>query len=230
MTLSYDDGGIPMLETLFDPENPLMRFLNKVIDLFSISIVWTISCIPIITIGPACAALYYAVVKSVRRDRGHIVKEFFYAFKSNFKRGAIGGLIWAAFALMMVVTDVPLFLTFLNTGAIQDIGMLVLFSVKTSVLMGMACWLFPVISRFEQSLLKSAQISLVVMIQNIPRTIISIILVSTLALLIIAEPLLLAVLPSVIVLLLSFLIEPVLKKICQTAETDPNDLDLWYLE
>ena len=212
-----------MLETLFDPENPLMRFLNKVIDLFSISIVWTISCIPIITIGPACAALYYA-------DRGHIVKEFFYAFKSNFKRGAIGGLIWAAFALMMVVTDVPLFLTFLNTGAIQDIGMLVLFSVKASVLMGMACWLFPVISRFEQSLLKSAQISLVVMIQNIPRTIISIILVSTLALLIIAEPLLLAVLPSMIVLLLSFLIEPVLKKICQTAETDPNDLDLWYLE
>ena len=45
--------------------------------------------IPIITIGPATAALYYTVVKVVRRNRETVIKSFFHSFKSNLKQGIL---------------------------------------------------------------------------------------------------------------------------------------------
>ena len=219
-----------MLESLFNPDNPAMVFINKLIDLVTISIVWTIFCIPIVTIGPSCAALYYAVVKSIRRERGHIVREFWTAFKSNFKHGLIFELIWLAFAFMMFVTDVPLFLTFIDTGKTQDTIMLVLFVIKVLLLIGIACWIYPIMSRFDQSLWKLSQTSLIVMVQNLPRTIFSIILVTIIVLLLVSEPLYLVFLPGLMVLLLSFLTEPVLKQMCETAEGTSDNSDEWYLE
>ena len=56
-----------MLEAIFNPENAVFCLMNKMLDLMVLSLVWALCCIPIITAGAASAALYHAVVKSVRR-------------------------------------------------------------------------------------------------------------------------------------------------------------------
>ena len=91
-----------MLESLFNPENALMCFINKIIDLVVLSILWTLCSAPLVTMGAASAALYYALTKSVRCQRGHAAKEFWRAFKSNLKRGILFELVWAALAFMML--------------------------------------------------------------------------------------------------------------------------------
>ena len=84
---------------LFNYDNGLMTTLGKICDCMILSILWCVCSIPIVTVGASTAALYYAVNKSVRYNRGYAYKEFFSAFKSNFKQGTIVWLI--NFALLL---------------------------------------------------------------------------------------------------------------------------------
>ena len=104
------------MSKIFSVDNKFFSTINKIVDLMWLSILWSLCSLPLlflvftfiieqqihlvlllivllpiafITIGPASAALYYAVVKSVRRERSYATKCFFHAFKVNFKIGAL---------------------------------------------------------------------------------------------------------------------------------------------
>ena len=218
-----------MLESLFNPQNALMCFINKIIDLVVLSILWTLCSAPLVTMGAASAALYYALTKSVRCQRGHAAKEFWRAFKSNLKRGILFELVWAALAFMMLVTDVPLVTTFLDTGKVQNVFLLILFAVKAVLLIGAACWYYPMISRFEQGVWKTAEAAVFTMLRHALRSILVILLTVFAVSLLVAEPLLLAIVPGVSAWLLSFLQEPVFRALYDSAEV-PEDDDPWYRE
>lgn len=218
-----------MLESLFNPENAFMCFINKIIDLVVLSILWTLCSAPLVTMGAASAALYYAVTKSVRCQRGHAAKDFWRAFKSNLKRGILFELVWAALAFMMLVTDVPLVTTFLDTGKVQNVFLLILFAVKAVLLIGAACWYYPMISRFEQGVWKTAEAAVFTMLRHALRSILVILLTVFAVSLLVAEPLLLAIVPGVSAWLLSFLQEPVFRALYDSAEV-PEDDDPWYRE
>jgi len=77
--------------------------MGKLFDTVALSIVYVLVCIPIVTIGPATSALYYSTVKSIRRDRSYPIKEFFKAFKRDFKQSFIVGLILVVVGLILYV-------------------------------------------------------------------------------------------------------------------------------
>lgn len=89
---------------LFDYENKLMTGLNKIYDCMLVSILWCILSIPVVTIGATTTALYYTVNKSIRHSRGYAYKEFFSAFKSNFKQSTIVWMI-NLFVIILGVAD-----------------------------------------------------------------------------------------------------------------------------
>ena len=64
----------------FNLDNPFFSIMGKIFDMMVISVVYILICIPIITIGPATTALYYVVVKLIRRERGYVFSEFFKSF------------------------------------------------------------------------------------------------------------------------------------------------------
>lgn len=197
-----------------------MCFINKIIDLVVLSLVWLVCCIPIITIGPACAALYYAVVKVIRRQRGYPVREFWRAFKSNFKKGILFEVIWLLLGAMTLYTDLPLVLTLLDIEKVQNMILLVLFGTKAILLLGTVCWIYPLMSRFEEELLKLAQASVYLLVRYLPVTLAVIVLLGAAVFLIVWEPLLLAVLPGPVTLLLSMMQEPALRKMCLAADVE----------
>ena len=88
---------------LFNMNNFFFRFMGKLFDTVALSIVYVLVCIPIVTIGPATSALYYSTVKSIRRDRSYPIKEFFKAFKRDFKQSFIVGLILVVVGLILYV-------------------------------------------------------------------------------------------------------------------------------
>lgn len=70
--------------------------MSKASDAILLGILWIACCLPIVTVGASSAAFYYAYHKAVRQRRGYAWKEFFSAFKSNFKSAIIIGLLfWA---------------------------------------------------------------------------------------------------------------------------------------
>lgn len=69
-----------MWESVFNPDNLFFRILAKGVDFVGLSLLWVLCCMPIVTIGPATAALYYTVVKTFRHKYdgafGIYVKQF----------------------------------------------------------------------------------------------------------------------------------------------------------
>ena len=51
-----------------NPDNLLMQFSDRVSDVIFLSIFGVIGCIPVLTIGTATTALYYAAMKSIRDE------------------------------------------------------------------------------------------------------------------------------------------------------------------
>jgi len=62
----------------------VFQVLNKMGQLVILSVLWVLCCLPLVTIGASSAALYYAAVKVVRRDRGRLLGSFFSCFRENF--------------------------------------------------------------------------------------------------------------------------------------------------
>lgn len=219
-----------MLEAIFNPENAFFCFVNKMLDLILLSLLWALCCLPVVTAGAASTALYYAVVKSVRRQRSYPVREFLRSFRANLKKGILVHVLWMAFTVMMLYSDVPLFLAFLDTGKWQDQAFLVLIGLKALLLLGIPCWLYPLLSRFGEKLPKLAEAALVMLVRYLPVTCLSLGVLIGAGLLLFWEPLLVAVIPGVATLLLSFLLEPCLRKLIRQEEVRDGQTDTWYLE
>ena len=79
-----------MFGRIFNPENAFFRTADKLADLVMLSLMWALCSIPLVTLGPATAALYDAAVKILRRgEAGNIYQRFFHSFRLDLKVGAL---------------------------------------------------------------------------------------------------------------------------------------------
>lgn len=198
---------------------------GSIVDIIYIGLLWLVCCLPIITVGPACTAMYYTMVKCVRRGRGHVTGEFFAAFRRNFLPSL---KVWLIFLLL-----ISLWLSNLIINGQTDPEGASLMSKVSSLLIIPLCfpmsWAFAYISRFDNSLGDTLKFSLFLSIKNFVRT--AIILLTGAAFVLIAWmfPALLPLLPGFACLVISLHTEPVFKVITAEFENDGNE-DKWYNE
>ena len=89
------------MDKVFDLNSPLMRSLTTLAILILLSYAWTIFSIPVITVGPATAAVYYVIQKMVQGENPGILRCFWKGFRDNFKQGMILTLIFGVAAALM---------------------------------------------------------------------------------------------------------------------------------
>ena len=89
------------LNRLFSPDGSFMDFLTQVADVLLAGILWLVCSIPVVTIGPSIAAMFYVTLKMVRNEESYIVRGFFKSFKQNLKQGIVINLIMLAAALLL---------------------------------------------------------------------------------------------------------------------------------
>ena len=70
---------------MFEQNNRIIQKLNKAADLVILSCMWLASCLPVITVGAACASAYDAVIKIIRQDSGQVFQTYWSAFGKNFR-------------------------------------------------------------------------------------------------------------------------------------------------
>ena len=83
---------------LFD--NPIMNAIGRIADFIILNVLWVICSIPIITIGASTTALYTVMLKIVKNEEGYIARDFFKAFRENFKQSTA---IWLVFLLLGII-------------------------------------------------------------------------------------------------------------------------------
>ena len=136
-----------MFGRIFNPENAFFRTADKLADLVMLSLMWALCSIPLVTLGPATAALYDAAVKILRRgEAGNIYQRFFHSFRLNFKVGALTSLAVLAAAVLLYGLG-----NFLYRLALTGKAGVVLYYAYLLLLLlpiGMISYLFPVLSRF----------------------------------------------------------------------------------
>ena len=158
-----------MFRNLLNPENGLMITLNQITDCIFLSLFWFLGCLPLVTAGASCAALYDAVYRRFRLGEQKCWKRFLSTFTRDLKaslipdvlflpalwfggRGLIG--LWNAAVAGTVSWPVFSGLTFL---AVTVLGIL-------SVL-------FPMLSRFANPLPVLLKNTVLLALSNLPRAV-----------------------------------------------------------
>ena len=94
------------MRKLYDPNHPIMRCLTDIANIILLSCTWLICSIPVLTIGPATAALYYVAQKLVAGENPKIFRSFFHSFRDNLKQGMILALIFGISAALLILVGV----------------------------------------------------------------------------------------------------------------------------
>ncbi|NLP35074.1 MAG: DUF624 domain-containing protein [Clostridiales bacterium] len=218
------------MSNFFNIDNGLFTVLGKICDIMIISIIWILLCIPIITIGPANTALYYATVKVIRRDRGYLTREFFRSFKLNFKRGAIIGVILTAFTFFL---GFDLLWAWSGMNIVENSSMLFgVFLALTIMLICVSIYIYPLLSRFDMTVRQLIKASLFMSIRHLPSTVVMFIITAASVIGIYFVHILIFIIPAGTTFLISLLMERIFKKYMPESEGpgEETGVDEWYLE
>lgn len=221
------------MREIFSSDSKLMKALGKLFDIGYLSIVFILFSLPVITIGASLTALYYTTVKVIRRDRGYVFQEFFRSFRLNFFNATI---LWIIQLLLMVVMIFNMSAVMeQNNGAVNF--MTGAYMVMSLIIYAVACYAYPVLSRFEMKKRQIVRLSLYMAVKHIYFTIPFIVLSlaggAAVILLVSYIPIVPLVVPALTALLYSFMMEPVLKKYMHTSPTTTQDGEIitqWYDE
>ena len=158
------------MSQFFDLNSPLMRFLSRLADLMILNMIFLATCLPVVTIGAAWTALYYVAMKMVRDEEGGIVKNYFHAFRLNFRQATIlwlGVLGAAAFLILdyLILKGVNSPVTMVMNWGIAVMG---------AVLVMVLQYLFPLVAKFDAGVKQTAKNAFLLALGHLPRTLLMI--------------------------------------------------------
>jgi len=162
------------MKRLFEMDGPFISILTKIADLVILNTLFIICSLPIVTLGASYTALYYVTLKMVKNEECYTAKSFFKSFKQNFKQATV---LW----LIIFVVGAVLYYDFkIINGDFSEVLLLseTTGSVMTVLLMSISLiytftsvYVFPVLSRFDNSNRNTLKNSLIMSIRHFPSTI-----------------------------------------------------------
>jgi len=137
------------MNRLFSPDNFVIQFITKIVYSVYLNILWFICCIPVFTVGASTTALFYVTLKMVKNEEGNITKAFFRSFRENFKQGTGIWLILLGIGVILGI-DGYVFYHMRFENAFWTIGT-ALFIVALIAYAMILMYIFPLLSRFDNS-------------------------------------------------------------------------------
>ncbi|MDE6731880.1 MAG: YesL family protein [Oscillospiraceae bacterium] len=139
-------------------------FWGKFWNMFTMNLIYVLACIPIVTIGPATAALT-AMMRNVYLERPQFIwHDFWREFKKNFKKSFVIGIIdVAAIALLLLTYNL-----FANTEDQNTRIICVLAFAAQAVFLLMNFYIYPQIAALEMKMSDILRNSLILVFVNLP--------------------------------------------------------------
>lgn len=219
------------MNNLFNLDNPIFAVLSKICDMLFLSVTYIFLCIPVITIGPATTALYYTVVKVLRRERGYVFREFFKSFRLNFKRATIVGLL---LTLVFFVLAFDLIYAYGLSGPDSTKGSLLMgvFIGITFLVASFTIYVFPILSRFDMTVRQLIKAAVYMSMRHLHFTFAMIVVTALSVVMIFFFFPFIFIAPATVVFVNSLMMEQVLKKYMPESEGPGAETgkDEWYME
>ena len=157
--------------SMFRIDGPVYGFLKRLTNIMTLSFYWLICCIPIFTIGPATAAMYYVSLKIARHEDPPITRSFFHSFKDNFKKCSLLTLL---FIVIAVVLYLDYWILSDMTGTMKSVMSVILVFFGFCFVL-IATYTFPLLAQFENTIRQTLKNALLLAIRYLPRTILMIV-------------------------------------------------------
>ena len=198
--------------------------LSALIDLIWAGLLWLVCSLPVLTIGASSTALYYAVVKSIRQERGRVSSCFFHAFRINFRQATVLWLL-CVLVLLLGIGDAYA-ISRMNLGGHSPLPVLSrIFLLPVPLLFP---WLFSYLSRFDNTVINTLKYCAFLAMRNVGRTLVLFLELAVFLLICWMIPFLIPFLPGAFCMLMSLHLEPVYRGI--TLGQESTDADPWYNE
>ncbi len=212
------------MREFFNPEKGIWAWLSTLVDIAGLSILWVFLCLPIVTAGPATAALYYTVVKCVRSRESGAFGYYFRSFRQNFKVGLLTGLIVIPLALLLLGGHfiVRWYGTRLGGGAYV---LYVAYYFALILPAGVLCWLFPLLGRFDYGVRGLFRTALQLTAAHLPSTVVVVLLTAQTAAFCIERWWPVVFMPVTAMLLVSLFFERIFQKHTPASEPDTESAE-----
>lgn len=146
----------------FSADGALYKFITRFWDMVKLNFIWLICSLPVITIGVSTVAAYSVTLRMIEENEGYVVRNFFRAFKENFKQGMAIGPITLLFAAVLYIDF---------TFAKQHIGFAIL-GVFSAFMFGIALiYAYPLLARYDNRLFKTIKNSMRISMRYFGRTV-----------------------------------------------------------
>jgi len=211
---------------VFNSENKFFSAMNKIWDLLVLNFYFILTVI--LGIGPAATALYYAVVKNIRKNRSYATTEYFRAFRMNFKQGFLYGIL-------QVVAAVSLYFCYYYAMSLKESSLFsqvyfALWILFTVIAVATSMYLYPILSRFTLGFWKTLRMAFILALRHLPTSIIILAILIVSGILVYVFPPAVLFIFGLYTLLKSFLMEKVLRRYTPKPEEGDETTDAWYLE
>lgn len=161
------------MNNLVNIDGPVIKFITKLVYSVWLNILWFICCIPIITIGPSTTALFYCCQKLVNDEDNCITKQFFHSFRQEFKQSAILGVIFTVVGIAIGIDGYALYHLH-NKSSFWTLVSAV-FIVAALVYIVILSWIFPLLARYENTILNSLKNAVILAIRFVICTVVMLI-------------------------------------------------------
>ncbi len=167
-------GGVAVMMSLFDMNGPLMNALRTLAYIFLCNLMFCLFSLPLFTVGASLTALFACMQAILAGDEEDvIVKQFWAAFKQNFKQATV---IWLLCLVVLALFGVYYLIVSSMPGMIGRIYKVTFFAMCIVFLFGFQ-YIFPLQARYRCRIRDTLKNAWLLSIAALPWTVLSILLV-----------------------------------------------------
>ena len=158
------------MRSIFSHEGLLFQITERIGNLILLNLLYLIFCIPIVTIGPATAALRYVTLKYAANDEDRVWAPFIHSFKQNFKQGIVVGLLTTGLGIILAYSFYLIY-QIVSVGTAFNKFILVMVSLACVLYLMATAYIYPLLARYNNSIRQMLRTALILAIRHLPATI-----------------------------------------------------------
>lgn len=162
---------------IFDQNGPLMNALGKLADIVFCNLMFIVFCVPVVTAGASLAALFtcmQALVYEDEKDDGLIFRDFWLAFKRNFRQATC---LWLICLGLMAFLAAYYWVARFLAGGYGRVYMITFYALALIFLFGFL-YIFPLQARFENTVKNTLRNAWLLSVAALPWTLLIIALLA----------------------------------------------------
>lgn len=205
------------MHNLLNPDNRVMRFITKIADSVFLNLLWLLFSLPIVTAGAATTALFDLSLHMVNDEEGSIFRGFVKSFRSNFRSATKTWLILLAAGIIFALDGYVLWHMHFSSAFWTIVT--AIFLVALAAYCIILIYVFPLMACFENTSLAMIRNSLMIGMRFLICTALQALIYFLMALVAIRffTPILMFG-EGLCVLLCSYLVNPIMKKLRENAQ------------